>query len=251
MTLELTHRVAIVTGAALGIGAATARKLAERGARVVGVDIEEDHLRRVMAEIDGTAFAGDVTDPETDARVIRDVHQRFGQIDILVNVAGGTLGSGRGIDEVTLDDWRRVVELNLNAPFYLAKAVAPLMKSQGRGRIIAVGSGAGRSHSRSKVIPYAAAKAGLMGLMRQLAVDLAPYGITCNTVSPGFILTERGQADWDRRTPSQQAEEMTTIAAGRLGQPGEIADVIAFVASDEAAYIVGQTIMVDGGHWMF
>ncbi|HET7037364.1 MAG TPA: SDR family oxidoreductase, partial [Thermomicrobiaceae bacterium] len=92
---------------------------------------------------------------------------------------------------------------------------------------------------------------GLMGLMRQLAVELAPYGVTCNTVSPGFILTERGEADWARRTPEEQREEMQTIAAGRLGRPEEIANVIAFVASDEAAYIAGQTIMVDGGHWMF
>ena len=90
-----------------------------------------------------------------------------------------------------------------------------------------------------------------MGMMRQLAVDLAPHGITCNTVSPGFILTERGTEDWARRSPEQQAKEMETIAARRLGQATEIADVIAFVASDEASYIVGQTIMVDGGHWMF
>ncbi|HUZ01304.1 MAG TPA: SDR family oxidoreductase, partial [Thermomicrobiaceae bacterium] len=89
------------------------------------------------------------------------------------------------------------------------------------------------------------------GLMRQLAVDLAPFGITCNTVSPGFILTERGRADWERRDEAQKEKEMQTIAVGRLGAPQEIADVIAFVASEEAAYVVGQTISVDGGHWMF
>ncbi|HET9014775.1 MAG TPA: SDR family NAD(P)-dependent oxidoreductase [Thermomicrobiaceae bacterium] len=251
MAVELTGRVAIVTGAAQGIGAATARKLAERGARVVGVDIEADLLKSVMGEIGGVAVVQDVTDADGDQRLVDDVLRAFGRVDILVNVAGGTLGAGRGIDELTIEDWHRVVALNLDAPLYLSKAVAPIMKQQGWGRIISVGSGAGRSHSRSKVVPYAAAKAGLMGLMRQLAVDLAPHGITCNTVSPGFILTERGRDDWERRDEAQKAREMDTIAAGRLGAPQEIADVIAFVASDEASYMVGQTISVDGGHWMF
>lgn len=251
MSLDLTDRVAIVTGAAQGIGAATARKLAERGARVVGVDIEGDKLRGVMSEIGGKAVVHDVTDAGGDQRLVSEVHQDYGRIDILVNVAGGTLGAGRGIEALSIDDWHRVIALNLHAPLYLAKAVAPIMKAQRSGRIISVGSGAGRSHSRTGVIPYAAGKAGLMGLMRQLGVDLAPHGITCNTVSPGFILTERGTADWASRSPEQQAKEMETIAIGRLGDAREIADVIAFIASDEASYIVGQTIMVDGGHWMF
>lgn len=251
MSLDLTDRVAIVTGAAQGIGAATARKLAERGARVVGVDIEGDKLRGVMSEIGGKAVVHDVTDAGGDQRLVSEVHQDYGRIDILVNVAGGTLGAGRGIEALSIDDWHRVIALNLHAPLYLAKAVAPIMKAQRNGRIISVGSGAGRSHSRTGVIPYAAGKAGLMGLMRQLGVDLAPHGITCNTVSPGFILTERGKADWASRSPEQQAKEMETIAIGRLGDAREIADVIAFIASDEASYIVGQTIMVDGGHWMF
>ncbi len=251
MAIELTDRVAIVTGAAQGIGAATARKLAERGAKVVGVDIEADKLQQVMQEIGGKAIVLDVTDADGDQRLVEQVHGEFGRIDVLVNVAGGVLDAGRGIDALTIDAWHRVIALNMHAPLYLAKAVAPIMKAQHGGRIISVGSGAGRSHSRTGVIPYAAGKAGLMGLMRQLAVDLAPHGITCNTVSPGFILTERGTVDWARRSPEQQAKEMETIAIGRLGEAREIADVIAFVASDEASYIVGQTIMVDGGHWMF
>ena len=251
MAIDLTGRIAIVTGAAQGIGAATARKLTERGAFVVGVDIEGDKLQAVMAQLEGLAVVADVTDPEADRQLVQRVHLAYEHVDILVNVAGGTLGAGRGIEAVTIEEWQRVLALNMSAPFYLAKAVAPIMMAQRSGRIISVGSGAGRSHSRSKVVPYAAAKAGLMGLMRQLAVELAPYGITCNTVSPGFILTERGEADWARRTPEEQREEMLTIAAGRLGRPEEIANAIAFVASDEAAYIAGQTIMVDGGHCMF
>jgi 3-oxoacyl-[acyl-carrier protein] reductase len=251
MGVDLTDRVAIVTGAAQGIGEATARKLAERGARIVGVDIEAEALRSVMASIGGTAIVRDVTDAEGDARLIADVHREFGHIDILVNVAGGVLDAGRGIEAVTIEQWRRVVALNMDAPFYLCKAVAPIMKAQGWGRIISVGSGAGRSYSRTKVVPYAAAKAGLHGLMRQIAVELAPHGVNCNVVAPGFILSEQGRDDWERRDPAQKEKEMATIASDRLGAPEEIANVVAFVASDEASYIVGQTIMVDGGHWMF
>ncbi len=251
MSVDLSGKIAIVTGAAQGIGEATARKLAACGARVIGVDIESDNLTSVMESIGGQAIVHDVTDAEGDLLLIEDVHRRYGRIDILVNVAGGVLDAGRGIEAVTIAQWHRVVALNMDAPFYLCKAVAPIMKAQRSGRIVSVGSGAGRSYSRTKVVPYASAKAGLHGLMRQIAVELAPYGVNCNVVAPGFILTERGREDWERRDPAQKQKEMATIASDRLGAPEEIADVIAFVASDEASYIVGQTIMVDGGHWMF
>lgn len=189
--------------------------------------------------------------PRGDQRLISDVHHDYGRIDILVNVAGGTIGAGRGIEGVAIEDWHRVVALNMHAPFYLAKAVAPIMKGQGWGRIVSVGSGVGRSHSRSKIVPYAAAKAGLHGLMRQLAVELAPSGVNCNIVAPGLILSERGCEDWERRDPVQKEKELVTIAIDRVGAPDEVANVIAFVVSDESSYVVGQTIMVDGGHWMF
>jgi len=251
MSTDLTGKVAIVTGAAQGIGEATVRKLAERGARVIGVDIEKEHVEAVMASLDGIAIVHDVTDADGDLRLVHDVHRQCGRIDILVNVAGGVLDAGQGIEAVTVEQWRRVVALNMDASFFLCKAVAPIMKAQRGGRIISVGSGAGRSYSRTNVVPYAASKAGLHGMMRQIAVELAPYGVTCNVVAPGFILSERGRDDWERRDPAQRAKEMATIASDRLGAPEEIANVIAFVASDESSYIVGQTIMVDGGHWMF
>ncbi len=251
MGVELTERVAIVTGAAQGIGEAVARKLAERGATVVGLDKQRDRLEKVMADLpQGVAIEVDVTDAEADRRAVGSVQERFGRIDILVNVAGGTLGAARGVDSLTVAEWHRVMDLNLHAPFYMSLAVAPLMKARRWGRIITVGSGAGRSHSRSRIVPYAAAKAGVHGLMRQLAVELAPFNVLCNVVAPGFILSPHGVADWTRRSETEKAMEMSTIAIQRLGEPSDIANVVAFVASEEAGYIVGQTIMVDGGHWM-
>ena len=252
MGVELTDRVAIVTGAAQGIGEATAKKLAERGATVVGLDKQGDLLKSVMTSIGkGVAMVVDVTDAEADQRAVKEIHERFGRIDILVNVAGGTLGAARGVDTLTVADWHKVMDLNLHAPFYLSLSVVPIMKAQRWGRIITVGSGAGRSHSRSRIVPYAAAKAGAHGLMRQLAVELAPFNVLCNVVAPGLILSPHGVADWARRSDAEKEMEMSTIAIKRLGDPSEIANVIAFVASEEAGYIVGQTIMVDGGHWMF
>ena len=252
MGLTLADRVAIVTGAAQGIGEATARTLAARGAAVVGIDILGERLAQVMGGLPGgLAMPFDVTDAEADQRAVAEVQRRYGRIDILVNVAGGILGAPAGLDKLTLRDWHRVLDLNLHAPFYLSLAVAPIMKAQRWGRIITVGSGAGRSHSRTGIIPYTAAKAGVMGLMRQLAVELAPHGVLCNVVSPGLILSPLGRGEWERRSEAQKADVLSTIAIKRLGEPEEIANVIAFMASEESSYIVGQTISADGGHWMF
>jgi 3-oxoacyl-[acyl-carrier protein] reductase len=252
MGVALTDRVAIVTGAAQGIGEATAKKLAERGAVVVGLDRQEGRLGRVMAGIPrGVAMTVDVTDADADRRAVAEICRRFGRIDILANVAGGTLGAAPGVDALTTADWHTVMALNLHAPLYLCLAVAPIMKAQRWGRIILIGSGAGRSHSRSRVVPYAAAKAGAHALIRQLAVELAPFNVLCNVVAPGFVLSPHGVADWARRSDAEKATEMSTIAIQRLADASEIANVVAFVASEEASYVVGQTIMVDGGHWMF
>jgi len=249
---SLKNRVAIVTGAAQGIGEATARMLAEKGATVIGIDINSEMLDQVMGSLPGgSAMTLDVTDEEADRRAVAETQEKYGRIDILVNVAGGILDVPAGLDRLTTKGWHRLLALNLHAPFYLSMAVAPIMKAQHWGRIIIVGSGAGRSYSRTGIIPYAAAKSGAMGLMRQMAVELAPHGVLCNVVSPGLIITPQGQGEWEKRSEAKKAEVMSTVAIKRRGKPEEIASVIAFIASEEASYIVGQTISVDGGHWMF
>ncbi len=242
MTVELNGRVAIVTGAAGRIGAATARKLTERGAAVVGLDIQAERLDAAMREVDAQAIACDVTDVDADRRAVEDVLARFGRLDILVNVAGGPRAAPAGLEPLTTEAWHKVIALNLDAPLYLCKAVAPAMKAAHWGRIVTVGSGAGRSHTRTGVVPYAASKAGVHGLMRQLAHELGPFGITCNVVAPGMIPGEG---------LSYPSEALRPVALGRFGEPTEVANAIAFLASEESSYITGQTIMVDGGHFMF
>ena len=255
MGVNLDGHVAVVTGSAMGMGKETAKLLAERGASVAVWDIVGDKAKETAAEI--TAAGGkaislqvDVTDSKRVQSATKETVDALGTIDILVNVAGGSSGAPPGIDDVTEDKWDQVLALNLSAPFHTAKAMAGMMKQKGWGRIVNISSGAGRSNSRSRVIPYAAAKAGLLGLTRQLAVDLAPHGVNVNAIAPGAIATEPN-SNWKNMPPDQQRDAFLTIPIGRFGESHELASAIAFLCSDDASYVVGQTLCVDGGHWMF
>ncbi len=253
MGTQLDGHVAVVTGAAMGIGKAIATTLAERGARVACWDIAGDEARETAGAIGGAgtvAVQVDVTVSDQVKRAARETEEALGPVDILVNVAGGSLGAARGIDDLTEDQWDRVIELNLRAPFLTCKAFAGGMKAKGWGRIVNIASGAGRSHSRSRIIPYAAAKAGLLGLTRQLAVDLAPHGVNVNAVSPGAIASVPN-SQWKQMPEAAQRDVLSTVASGRFGESQEIAGAVAFMVSDDASYVVGQTLSVDGGHWMF
>lgn len=253
MGTQLDGHVAVVTGAAMGIGRAIALTLAARGARVACWDIAGDEARATAGAIGGVgalAVEVDVTASDQVKRAAQETVEALGTVDILVNVAGGSLGAARGIDGLTEEQWDRVIELNLRAPFLTCKAFAGGMKAKGWGRIVNIASGAGRSHSRSRIIPYAAAKAGLLGLTRQLAVDLAPHGVNVNAVSPGAIASVPN-SQWKQMPESAQEAVLSTVASGRFGESEEIAGAVAFMVSDDASYVVGQTLSVDGGHWMF
>ncbi|MBI4299574.1 MAG: SDR family oxidoreductase [Chloroflexi bacterium] len=264
--MALEGKVAIVTGASQGIGKAVALEMARQGASVVLNARAVGPLEKVASEVasfggSSLVAAADVTVKEQIDRMVEATIDRFGRIDVLVNNAGGGLRrpGGEGdprrqlipkVDEVDEADWDATVALNLKAAFLCAKAVLPHMKRQGKGTIINISSKAGRAGGQVTAAPYASAKAGLGGLSRQIARDMGPLGITCNTVAPGIVMTERFAAGWALLPEARRQELMAEIPLRRGGTPEEIAAVICFLASDGAGYINGTTIDVNGGWFM-
>ncbi len=252
---DFDGRTAFITGAAHGIGRAIAVELARRGARVFATDVLERDLAATKAAVlavggEAEVMALDVTD---SARVTRAVARAAeGGLDILVNVAGGVLGQvGRPIEEIADEEFLAIVQVNLQGAFHTTRAAAPYMKTRRYGRIVNISSGAGRSVSLTGIQAYAAAKAGQIGFTRQMAHELGPFGITVNSVAPGFVrsnpTTER---QWQSYGPDGQAQLVAAIPMRRLGQAEDIAYAVCFFASEDAGWITGQTLSVDGGRFM-
>jgi 3-oxoacyl-[acyl-carrier protein] reductase len=242
MHLDFTGKSAIVTGAAHGFGRAIARAFAERGARVWACDIIADELRDLS---DCTTRVVDVTDKRAFEAFVAEA----GRVDILVNNAGGVLGQvGQPVEAVTPEQWWSIFDVNVTGAFYCSQAVAPGMKSGRSGRIINISSGAGLGVSLTGIQAYASAKAAQIGLTRQLAHELGPYGITVNNIAPGFVrsnpTTER---QWESYGPDGQRELVERIALKRLGTPEDIAYGVLFFASEYAGWITGQVLSIDGG----
>lgn len=223
-------RVALVTGSAHGIGAAIIDALRADGLVVHGVDLD--------------------TLDVTDAEAVRAFVARTGDIDVLVNNAGGVCGQTHvPIEDVTDASWAAVFDANLTGTFHCTRAVVPGMKRRGWGRIVTISSGAGRTVSLTGVQAYASAKAGQIALTRQLAHELGRWGITVNSVAPGFVLSNpTTQRQWESYGPDGQTALVDGIAMRRLGRAEDIAHGVRFFVGDGASWVTGQTLSIDGGH---
>ncbi|NHB91428.1 3-oxoacyl-ACP reductase FabG [Photorhabdus cinerea] len=243
--MRLDGKIALVTGASRGIGRAVAELLAERGACVIGTATSEKGAEVISAYLGekGKGLVLNVTDPESIEQVMSTTRTEFGEIDILVNNAGITCDNL--VMRIRDDEWQNVIDTNLSSVFRMSKAAMRSMIKKRYGRIISIGSVVGSIGNPGQA-SYAAAKAGLIGFSKTLAREVTSRGITVNVVAPGFIET-----DMLRALPDEQLESFVKdIPVKRFGDVKEVASAVAFLASDEAAYITGETIHVNGGMYM-
>ncbi len=245
----MTTRVALVTGVVGGIGAAIAARLARDGAKVIVTDLAGEALQEASSALSLPAVAADLGDPASVREMTACITADHGAPDMLVNAAGGVRGQvGTQLENVDADAWHSIFAINVDATLYLSQALVPAMKKRGWGRIVTISSGAGLRPSLTGIHAYTAAKHALVGLTKQLSLELGPQGITVNSIAPGFILSNPAtRRQWDAYGPEGQAQLIGRIHTRRLGKPEDIASAAAFLTSEEAAWITGQILSVDGG----
>ncbi len=242
MTGRLENQVAIIVGAARGIGKGIAVRFAEEGAKLVLCDMEVEAGEATARELGAAFIRTDISQlPDAEAAVALAL-ERYGRLDILVQNAG--IYPWQLIEDTTPDDWDRVMATNLRGSFIAARAALPTMKAQGSGRLLYTSSITGPHVSSPGHGHYSASKAGINGFIRAAAIEFSGYGITVNGVEPGNILTEAIQL---HRSPAFIKSMEDAIPLGRLGSVRDVANAFLFLASDEASYITGTTIVVDGG----
>jgi 3-oxoacyl-[acyl-carrier protein] reductase len=274
MLITFPNQTVLVTGAAHGFGRAMMVAFAQRGAHVFGYDLLEEELSETLHIASAAAAEArggplnpqgvdslcrvaqlDVTDPAATQAYVSSAVQLAaeaggsGAVDVAIHNAGGVLGQvGRPLEEVTAADWHAILDVNLSAAFWLAQAAAPAMKRAGRGRLITISSGAGLGPSLTGIQAYASAKAGLINLTRQLAHELGPFGITANSIAPGFVRSNANtERQWEAYGEEGQARLVESIALRRLGSVDDITHAALFLASQYAGWITGQVLRVDGG----
>jgi len=245
--MDFSKRVALVTGAWRGLGRAAAVRLHERGASVA-INVRDAERAGALAEALGARalpVPGDINREGVPEELVRATLERFGRLDILVNNAA--LARSTRFEQLSVEEWRLALDTNMTAPFRLTKSALPAMKAQGYGRIINISSSAGRTVSTLGGAHYTASKAGLLGLTRAAAKELGRFGITVNAICPGMIDTELTREN-------ASAELLQRLAASfpvpRLGEAREVADLICYVASEEAGYITGASFDINGGDLM-
>ena len=251
MNIGFEGRRVIVTGAAHGFGRSMAHAFAAHGAQVHALDVNAEGLDETVAQAEGRceSVKVDVGDRAAVQDAVARIEGEGAGIDILVNNAGGVRGQvGRPIEEISADDWQAIFDVNLSGTFFMTQAVAPAMKKAGKGRVINISSGAGRGISLTGIQAYASAKAGQIGLTRQLAHELGPFGITVNCIAPGFVLSNpTTEKQWQAMGKEGQEALIARTAMRRLGTVDDIANAVMFLASDQAGWITGETLGVDGG----
>lgn len=253
--MRFEGKVAVITACASGIGRATADIMAREGATIVGVDNHAERLEKTVAEIAAAggkahgrlcnALAKDEVDP-----LVESIAKEFGRIDVLVNAVGGSTIIPRPsatVDELALDEWKAIIDFNLDGTFLFTHAVVPVMKRQKSGKIVNLASVAGRGRSVSSSSAYAAAKGGIIALTKKLCYELGPYGININAIAPSVTLTERIRPHWERRSQEDQAREIDKTPLRRVAEAADQANVICFFASSDADFVTGVTIDVTGG----
>lgn len=249
MEIRFDKKTVVVTGARDGLGRCISERFIEGGANLYCCDIDPNGLEEITAK-GGHVQTVDLTDDAALRAWVSGIERAAGgAIDILVNNAGG-FGHAipRPLEEVTDSEWDTVMARNPRLAFAVSRAVVPGMKRAGYGRIVNMSSGAGIAASRTKLHPYTAAKHAVVGLTRQMAMELGPYGITVNSVAPGFVLSNAfTKADWERYSPEAQKAHVEGTFMRRIGRPDDIASATLFLASDQASWLTGQVISVDGG----
>ena len=253
--MRFQGKVALITAAGAGIGRASAEIMAREGATVVAVDVNDARLDELATALAGTEgrIVGRNVDAGNEAAVralVAETAKDHGRIDILVNAVGGSTiieKPSAGIDELSFDDWQRIIDFNLNATYLLTNSVVPEMKKAGGGKIVNLSSIAGRGLSASSSSAYAAAKGGIIAFTRKLAGELGPFGININSIAPSLTLTERLLPHWNKRSAEDQAAIIENIPLRRVPEAMDQAKVIAFLASADADFITGVTIDVTGG----
>ena len=246
--------VALVTGGAGGLGREICRAFLEEGAAVAVADATEAAVADAVTELGAlgrvTGLVVDVRDAEAVTEGFDRVAAELGGLDILVAAAGGSLGTPRDLEDIGPDDLDLVIDVNVKGTFHCARAAVPHMRARGGGAIVTFSSIGGRSTSPVTGVPYAAAKAGILGLTRRLAREVGPDGIRVNAIAPGLFLTGRLQGMFDQMAKGEQDEVLEAIPLRRMPELRECVDPVLFLASDEASYVTGTVLDVNGGRFM-